>query len=82
MPATSTEVSTTPLRRFFFREGNTDLRQFVPLRVILADCIQDLRFRDVVPQIGCRRPDTVEHFTLPARAFPASREISDGRWVT
>lgn len=45
IPATRTEVSTTPLARLLFRAGNDgDLRQFLSSRAIFANASQNLFF--------------------------------------
>ena len=48
IPATSTDVSITPLGRFFFCAGNDgDLRQLFSFRTVFPDGVCYLRFRNV-----------------------------------
>lgn len=72
MPATSTEVSTTPLGRFFLKLSNYgDLRCLPSLRSIEFNLIQDFPFRYALQVVGCFLESAGDLFLPALRRFPA-----------
>jgi len=71
--ATSTEVSTTPLGRFFLKLSNYgDLRCLPSLRSIEFNLIQDFAFRYALQVVGCLLESAGDLFLPTLEAFRLS----------